>query len=177
MKSKIIRLAGSDKSPPVPLRRGIHPASTHRRRLTRSVPLSAPRAEPAKNKLAVANNPLTDRTTSGPGDVVPLHVFNVTAAIADEVVVRHACEIESAGAALNGHFPYQTRFHQVPQIIVGCCPGGPWIHAIHCLEDFRSRGMSLVVLQECHDGVALRSAAQSAALQGPLDGVGVHTVV
>ena len=75
---------------------------------------SALRAESSKNKLAFTNNSLTEGTRGRLGHVVPIDVFNAAAAVADEVVVAHAFQIESPGAALDGHFPHQTRLHQVP---------------------------------------------------------------
>src|SRR5580692_4497363 len=123
------------------------------RKLTGSAPQSALRAEPPENEFAFAKNPLTERARGRPGHVVPLEVLNIAAAVADKVVVSHAFRIKSGGAALDGHFTYQTRLHQVPQIVVGRSPGRAWIHAIHGFEDFRSRGMTVVFHQKCHHGI------------------------
>src|SRR5438034_9903779 len=134
--------------------------------LTGSVPRSALRAEPPENELAFAKNPLTEEARGRPGHVVVLNVLNIAAAVADEVVMRHACRIESRGAALHGYFTHQTRLHQVPQIVISRGPGRTRIHAIHAFEDFRRRGMPVMFHQECHHGVALRSASQPAAFHG-----------
>ena len=136
--------------------------------------LRALRAKPAENKLAFTNNSLAERTRGGLGHVVPLHVLNIAASVAYEVVVAHAFQIESSGAALDGHFPHQTRLHQVPEIVISRRPRRAGIHAIHGFEDLRRRGMPLVVHQACHHGVALGSAPQPLALEGMFDCVGVH---
>jgi len=80
------------------------------------------RAEPAENELAFANNSLTERTRGRPGHVVPLHVLNIAAAVADEVMMLHALCIEAAGAALNGHLAHQASLHQIPQIVISRGP-------------------------------------------------------
>ena len=100
------------------LTRAIRPVSKRLRHLTGSVPRSALRAQPPENKFAFANNPLTEGTRGRPGHVAPLNILDIAAAVADEVVVPHAFRIEARGAALDGHFPHQTRLHQVPQIII-----------------------------------------------------------
>ena len=46
--------------------------------------------------------------------------------------------------------------------------------AIYTFEDFRSRGMPVIFHQECHDGIALRSAPQAAAFQRLFNGLEVH---
>src|SRR6266436_4913146 len=84
--------------------RAIHPVSTRLRYLTGSVPRSALRAEPPENEFAFAKNPLTEGARGRPGHFVPRHVLNLAAAVADEVVMRHARRIESRGTALGGHF-------------------------------------------------------------------------
>ena len=132
------------------------------------------RAEPPENEFAFAKNPLTEGARSRLGHVVPLHVLDIAAAVADEVVMPHAFRIESRGAALHGHFTHQTRLHQVPQIVISGGPGRARIHAIHGFEDFRGRGMPVVFHQKCHHGVALRSAPQPAAFQGPFNRLGIH---
>src|SRR4029077_948038 len=92
------------------------------RRLTGSAPRSALHAEPPENEFAFAKNPLTKGARGRPGYVVPLHVLNIAAAVANEVVMPHAFRIESRGAALDGHSTHQTRLHQVPQIVISSCP-------------------------------------------------------
>ena len=83
-----------------------------------SVPRRALGAEPPENEFASAKNPLTEGARGRPGNIVPLHILHIAAAVADKVVMPHAFRIESRGAALDGHFPDQTRLHQVPQIVI-----------------------------------------------------------
>ena len=79
-----------------------------------SIPRSALGAQPPENKFAFTNNPLTKGARGRPWHVVPLDVLDIAAAVADEVVMRQAGRIESRGTALDGHFPHQTRLHQIP---------------------------------------------------------------
>ena len=74
------------------------------------------------NEFAFAKNPLTEGARGRPGHIVPLHVLNIAAAIADEMVMAHAFGVESRGAALDGHFTHQTRLHQIPQIVISRGP-------------------------------------------------------
>src|ERR1700722_11113096 len=141
-------------------------------KLTGSAPRRALRAEPAENEFAFAKHALTEGPRGGPGHVVPLEVLNLVAAVADEVVMSRASRIKSRGAPLDGHFTYQTRLHQVPQIVISRSPGRERIHAIHGFEDFRSRGMTVVFHQECHHGITLRSAPQPAAIEGAFNHLG-----
>ena len=122
-------------------------------------------AKPAENELAFADDPLAEGARGRPGHVVPLNVLNISAAVANEVMMEQAFGIESRGAALDRHFTHQARLHQVAQIVIGRGPGGARIHAIHGFEDFDSRGMPVVFHQEGHHSVALRGAAQPAAFQ------------
>jgi hypothetical protein len=138
---------------------------------------SALRAKPPENEFAFAKNPPTEGARGGPGHVVPFYVLNIAAAVADEVVMPHASGIESCGPALDGHFPHQTRLHEVPQIVISRGPGRAWIQAIYGFKDFRSRGMPVAFHQERHHGVALRSTPQPAALQGPFNRRGVHEAI
>src|SRR5580704_17093082 len=64
-------------------------------RLTGSALRSALPAEPPENQFAFAHHPLTEGARGRPGHVVPLNVFNISAAIADEVVMPRALRIES----------------------------------------------------------------------------------
>ena len=74
--------------------------------LTRSMLASALRAETSENKLAFTNDSLTERARGGPGHVVPVDVFHSAATVADEVVMPHAFQIKSSGAALDGDFTH-----------------------------------------------------------------------
>jgi len=142
--------------------------------LTRSSPRSTLRAEPPEDEFAFAKNPLTEGARARLGHVIPFNILDVAAAVADEVVMLHALGIEARGPTLDGHFTHQARLHQVPQIVISSGPGRARVHAIYGFGDFRSRGMPVVLQQECHHGVALRSAAQSAAIEGPFNCLGVH---
>jgi hypothetical protein len=133
---------------------------------------SALRAETSKNQLAFTNNSLTERTRGRLGHVVPIYVLHTAAAVADEVVVPYAFQIESSSATLDGHFPHQAGLHQVPEIVISRGPGRAGIHAIHGFENLRSCGMALVVHQTGHHGVALWSAPQPTAFEGSFDRVG-----
>jgi hypothetical protein len=111
------------QSPPTALADARHSSGIHTlRHLTGSVSPSALRAEPPKNELAFAKNPLTKEARGRPGHVAPLNVLNIAAAVADEVVMPHAFRIESRGTALDGHFTHQTRPYQVPEIVISRGP-------------------------------------------------------
>jgi hypothetical protein len=142
--------------------------------LDRTVLRSAASAKPPKNELAFANHPLAQRARGRLGHVVPLNVFNIPAAVANEVMMQQTFGIEARSAPLNRHFPHQAGLHQVAQIVIGCGPGRARIHAIDGFEDFDSGGMPVLFRQEGHHGVALRRAAQPTAFQGPFDRLGVH---
>jgi hypothetical protein len=137
---------------------------------------SALRTKSPENNLAFANHSLTQRTRSGLGYVVPIHIFNIPAAVADKVVMPHASCVESRGAALDGHFPHQSRLHQVAQVVVCCGSGREGIRAIHCCEDFCSRGMPRVIHQERHHCIPLCRAAQTCFLQRPFNCGGSHSI-
>ena len=77
-------------------------------------------AKSAENQFAIANDPLSQGARGRPGHVVPLNVLNVSAAVADEVMMEQAFGIESRGAALDRHFTHQACLHQVPQIVISC---------------------------------------------------------
>jgi len=82
------------------------------------VPRTALRTEPPENEFTFAKNPIAEGARGKPGQVEPLHVLKVAAAVADEVVMPHAFRFESHGAALNSNFTHQTRLHQ--QASHGC---------------------------------------------------------
>jgi hypothetical protein len=140
---------------------GIHTPA----RLDGTVLRSAFGAQPPENEFAFADDPLAEGARGRLGHVVPLNVLNISAAVANEVMMQQAFGIESRGAALDCHFTHQARLHQVAQIVIGRGPGRARIHAIHGFEDFDSRGMPVVFHQEGHHSVTLRGAAQPAAFQ------------
>src|ERR1700722_7950465 len=80
--------------------------------LAGSAPRSALHTKPAENEFAFAKNPLTKVARGWLRHVVPFHVFNIAAAVADEVVMPNAFRIKSRGAALDCHFTHQTCLHQ-----------------------------------------------------------------
>ena|SRR5579871_467196 len=125
----------------------------------RSAPASTPRTEPSKNQFALANKPLTERTGHRLGHVIPIQIFDIAAAVANEVVMPHAFGVETRGTALDSNFPYQASPHQVSQIVIRCGPGRAGIDAIDGFENFRGRGMAVTFEQKCHHGVPLRSTA------------------
>jgi hypothetical protein len=83
------------------------------RSLRRIVFRRASGAKSAENEFAIANDPFTQGALGRLGHVVPLQVLNISAAVADEVMMQQAFHIESRGAALNRHFTHQARLHQV----------------------------------------------------------------
>ena len=109
--------------------------------LTRTVLRRALSAKSAENKFAIANNPFTQGARSRPGHVVPFNILNVSAAVADEVMMQQAFGIEARGAALDRHFTHQACLHQIAQIVISCGLGRAWIRAIHGFEDLDRGGM------------------------------------
>ena len=140
----------------------------------RSAPRRALRAKSPENELAFAKNPLAEGTGGRPAHVVPLQILYITAAVTNKVVMPHALGVKSRGTALDGYLPDQTRLDQVPQIVIRGGPGATGIHPIHSFEDFGRGWMPIVFHQERHHGEALRRTPQTAGLQGPFDGFGLH---
>jgi hypothetical protein len=135
------------------------------RSLARTLLLCAFVAKSAENEFAIANDPLTQGARRRPGHVVPFNVLNISATVADEMMMQQAFGIESRGAALDRHFSHQARLHQVTQIVIGGGLGRPGIRAIHRLEDLDGGGVPVLFHQESHHRITLRSAAQTAAFQ------------
>src|SRR5579871_4881928 len=144
------------------------------RRGTGSLPGGTLGAESPDNEFAFAKNSLTEGARGRFGHLVPLQVLNIAATVADEMVMARAFRIESRGAPFHGYFTHQTCPHQITQIVIRRGPGRARILAIDGFEDFGSRRMSRVFLQECHHSVPLCSTPQAAGLQGPLNRPGVH---
>jgi len=142
--------------------------------LTRSALRGALGAESTKNKLAFAHDPFADRARCRLGHSEPFHILDISAAIADEMVMPHPFCVETCGSPLDRDFAHESRLHQIPQIVVRRSPGGTRIHAIDCLENFCSRGMTVTFHQECHYCVTLRRTPQPAALQRLLDRLGMQ---
>ena len=122
-------------------------------------------AKSAENEFAIAHDPLAQGVRGRLVNVVPFNVLNVSAAVADEVVMQQAFGIESRRAAFDRHFTHQACLHQVTQIVISGGPGRAGIGAIHGFEDLDGSGVPVPLRQEGHHGVALRGAAQPAAFQ------------
>ena len=75
-------------------------------------------AKSAENEFAIANDPFTQGALGRLGHVVPFYVLNISASVADEVMMQQAFGIESRGAALDRHFTHQACLHQVTQIVI-----------------------------------------------------------
>jgi hypothetical protein len=138
--------------------------------------MSAFLAESPENEFGFANSPLAQRARARPRHIVPIHVFHIAAAIANEVVMPDAFGIEARRTAFDGYFTDQTGLHQIPQIVIGGCPGTAGIQAIHRRKDFRRRGMAGMFQQEFHHGVTLRRASQTAVLKGLFNRLGAYQV-
>ena len=138
------------------------------------MPRGAPGAQPAENQFTFAKNAFPKRAGSRPGHFVPIDVLNVATTVADEMVMPHAFGVEARGTALDCDLAHQACLHEIAKIVVGGGSRGARVHAIHGLKDFRSRRVALTLHQECHDGIALRRAAQSGVLEGLLDRFDVH---
>src|ERR1700742_602750 len=85
----------------------------------RSVLRCAFGAKSAEDEFAITNDPLTQGARGRPGHVVPLDVLNISAAVADEMMMQQSLGIETRGAAFDGHFTHQACLHQVTQIVIG----------------------------------------------------------
>src|ERR1700761_5080095 len=108
---------------------------------TRTVLRRALSAKSAEDEFAIANDPLAQGARSGPGHVVPFNVLNISAAVADEVMMQQTFGIETRGAALDRYFAHQACLHQVTHIVIGGGPGRAGIRAIHGFEDFDGGGV------------------------------------
>jgi len=135
---------------------------------------SASRAKAADDQFAFAKEAFAEGVGSRFWHVVPIHIFDVAAAVADEMVMAHAFGIEAGGAAFDGDFADQAGFDEVAQIVINGGPGRARVEAIDGFEDFGSGGMAGMLDEEGHNAVTLRRAAQAAALEGLLDCLGIH---
>lgn len=139
-------------------------------------PFSAFGAKSTENEFAFAKHAFAEKTRGRIRHVVPLHVFDIAAAIADEVMVAHAFRVVTCGAAFDGDFTHQTRLHQIAKIVVGGGARRAWIDSIDGVEGFGGGGVAVVFHQKSHHRVTLRSATQAFVFQAALDLdlVGVH---
>src|SRR5580700_5700546 len=90
--------------------------------LDRPVLRSTLHAKPPENEFALANDSLAQGARGRRGHVVPLNVFHVAAAVANEVMMQQTFCIEPRSSALYGHFPHQAGLHQVAQIVISGRP-------------------------------------------------------
>src|ERR1700742_4033567 len=97
-----------------PLTRAHHSSAVNTStRLDRPVLRSALGAKPPENELAFANDPLAQGAGGRRGHVVPLNVFHVAAAVANEVMMQQAFGIEARGSAFDRYLAHQACLHQV----------------------------------------------------------------
>src|SRR5689334_3407982 len=57
-------------------------------------------AQPPENEFALAKHPFAKRGCGRPGHVIPVHVLDIAAAVADEMVMLHAFRIKARRTAL-----------------------------------------------------------------------------
>src|SRR5437868_13126318 len=126
--------------------------------LAGSAPGRALGAQPPENEFAFAKHPLAERGRGRPEHVIPVHILDIAATVADEVVMANAFGVESRRAPVHCHFTHQTSLHQVAQIVINRSPRRARIDAVNSFENLRRRGMPGLLHQERHDSVALRSA-------------------
>jgi hypothetical protein len=107
-------------------------------------------------------------------DGVPLDVFDVAAAVADEVVMLQVFGIVASGAAFDGDLPDEARFYEVAEVVVGGGAGGARVDAVDGFEDFGGGGVLVVIEQKGHDAEALRCEAQAIIFESLPDSLRVH---
>ncbi len=139
-----------------------------------SLAWSALGAEAADNELAFAHDAFAEGGCGRGGDGVPLDVFDLAAAVADEVVVLVVPGVVAGGAAFSGDLAHETGLDEVAEVVVGGGAGGAWVDAVDGLEDFGRGGVIVVRQQERHDAVALRGETQAAVLKSLPDLLRVH---
>ena len=76
-------------------------------------------AEAADDEFALAHDALAEGFGGGGGDGVPVDVFDVAAAVADEVVVLFVFRVIASGAALGGDLTHEASFYEVAEVVVG----------------------------------------------------------
>ena len=79
----------------------------------RNTTRSALGAQSAENQLAFTQNSLAERACGRLAHVIPLDVFHIAAAVANEVMVLHALGVKARGAAFDRYFPHQSSLNQV----------------------------------------------------------------
>jgi hypothetical protein len=89
---------------------------------SRSLPRNALYAQPPKYQLTLSKHPFPKGINAGLRHIVPIHVVNAAAAVADEVMMARALCIETSGATLDRDFTHQPRFNEVPKVVVSCRP-------------------------------------------------------
>ena len=105
---------------------------------------------------------------------MPVDVFDVAAAIAEEVVMLFVLRVIAGGTAFGGDLAHEARFDEVAEVVVGGCAGGARVNAVDGFEDFGSGGMLVMLEQKRHDAVTLRSKAQAAIFESLSDLLRTH---
>ena len=131
-------------------------------------------AEAAEDELAFAKHTFAEQSRDRAGDVVPFDVFDVAAAVADEMVVLNAFGVKAGGAAFDGHFTHEAGLDEIAQIVISRGAGGAGVQTVDGFENFRGGRMTVLPGQKRHDGVALRGAAKAVGVQRASDDFGVR---
>ncbi len=76
-------------------------------------------AEAADDQFAFADDALAEGFGGRTGDGVPVDVFDVAAAVADEVVVLFVLGVVAGGAAFGGDLADEAGFYEVAEVVVG----------------------------------------------------------
>src|ERR1700759_887849 len=116
-------------------------------------------AKSAKNEFALANDSLAEKARGWIRHVVPLDVFDFTAAIADEMMMTHAFRVVTRGATFDRDLTHETRLHQVAKIVVRGGARRARVAAIDGFESFGRRRMGVLIHQKIHPRVTLRSTS------------------
>ncbi len=131
-------------------------------------------AEAADDELALADDALAEGFWCGRFDGVPLEVFDVAAAVADEVVVLLVLGVVAGGAAFGGDLADEAGVDEVAEVVVGGGAGRAGVDAVDGFKDLGGGGVLVVREQERHDAVALGRAAEAAVFKALTDLVCVH---
>ena len=96
---------------------------------------------------------------------MPVDVFDVAAAVADEVVVLLVFRVVAGGAAFGGDLTHEARFDEVAEVVVRGGAGGAGVNAVDGFKDLGCGGVVVVFEQKRHDAVALRCTAETVVFQ------------
>ena len=120
------------------------------------------------------NNSFTQRPRSRLWHAIPVNVLNLSAVIANKVMMPRPFDIEARGTAFDSNLTNQPRLHKVAQIVISSGPRGTRIETIDALEDLSSSRMARVFDQKRHHAETLRRTPQTALLQTLHDRLRVH---